>query len=69
MSVAMAAPFMPMSSAKMNMGSRMMLTPAPINMDTIALTGYPHARMMLLKLNVTFIMSMPGRRYSMRSFA
>ena len=39
MSVAIAAPFMPQPSQKMNIGASMTLTPAPMNIVTIALTG------------------------------
>ena len=61
-SVAIAAPFIPISSTKMKNGASTRLTPAPMNMEFMALRGYPEARMRLLKLKPMFITSMPGRR-------
>lgn len=45
--VAVAAPRMPMSSPKMNMGSRMMLTMAPVIMLLMATFAAPSERTML----------------------
>ena len=40
-----------------------------MNMLTIARTGYPEARIILLKLNDRFITSRPGNRYIRKSRA
>ncbi len=69
MSVAIAAPLIPMSSTKMNMGASTTLHPAPINMVIIACLGYPVALITLLSEYMTFIISIPGSKYAIKSWA
>ena len=49
-SVAMAAPFIPQSNQKMKIGARIRLEKAPMSIVYMAFSGYPEARIILLKL-------------------
>ena len=61
MTVAMAAPFTPISSPKMNIGSRMMFSPALMNMENMAIRGFPSALMTLFSAKPTVAIGVPRR--------
>ena len=53
----------------MNRGDNIMLSPAPINMVTIARVGKPEARITLLNEKVRLESISPGSMYIMKSRA
>jgi len=58
--VAIAAPCIPISSQKIKIGSRITFNTAPIIIVNIAFFGYPEARITALKLKLNVASKLPG---------